>query len=377
MERDVTQIIASNLKRRRRELNMTQSQLAKRLQYSEKAVSKWESGKGAPPTTLLPLLASILETTPNGLLFAPSAQTLYLGIDGGGTKTEFLLANEQGEILRRVLLGASNPNDIGFAQTQEILRQGILSCCGEYPLGCISVYAGLAGGSTGSNAEAICKFLTQFGFLSVKNGSDATNAVSAALGREDGVIVIMGTGSIAFAQSNGVQHRLGGFGYLLGDGGSGFAMGREVILAALRQEDGSGPKTHLHTLVKQKCGSNTVLEKVGDFYRGGKTLIASFAPLLFEAVATGDAVATSILKHQLREIATLITGAIGHIEADTIPVVLCGGLAQANHQWILPTLQALLENAPRHCKLSVCETSMTVGALYLAGMPQAKKETIC
>ena len=117
------------------------------------------------------------------------------------------------------------------------------------------------------------------------------NAVSASLGRDDGITVMMGTGSVTFAQANGRMHRIGGYGYLLGDAGSGFLLGRGAILAALMCEDGSGEETALYVSVKKKCGTEKVLDSLGEFYRGGKRAIAQYAPLVLNAHAErGDAV---------------------------------------------------------------------------------------
>ena len=361
--------LSKNIKKRRKELGLTQAALAQLLGYSEKAVSKWESGKGLPPTAILPKLAKLLQTTPDGLLYATSAQQYYLGIDGGGTKTEFLLANTEGEILRRTVLGTSNPTDIGIAAMQEVLRTGIFEVCGEYPLESISVFAGIAGGTTGENAKKMKEFLSRFGFAAVGCGSDALNAISAGLGEKNGVTVIMGTGSVAFAKQSAEIFRIGGYGYLLGDAGSGFAIGRDAILAALQEEDGSGQKTALYDAVLQKCGGKTVLERLGDFYRGGKSLIAKYAPAVFAAYAAGDAVATRILESHVKEIAKLIMGAAKKINSDTVPVVICGGLT-VDHALILPLLKQYLASDAHEYRLAVCDKPIAYGALYLAGMPR-------
>ena len=366
---ELSLIVAANLRRHRKALSVTQSELAEALGYSEKAISKWESGKGLPPTAILPRLAALLKTTPSALLTADSNTRLYLGIDGGGTKTEFVLADETGKILRRTVLGASNPNDVGFSAMQEVLRQGMMEVSGEYAPESIAVFAGIAGGTTSDVAEKIHAFLSRFGFAEVKNGSDAQNAISAGLGTADGVAVIMGTGSVAFAQVAGKLHRIGGYGYLLGDAGSGYALGRDAILAALQQEDGSGEKTALYPLVLKKCGGERVLPALGEFYRGGKTYIAGYAPLLFEAARSGDGVATAILKAQMKEIAKLIVGGAKKLKSDTVSVVICGGLATAHQDMILPLLKGYLADGPRDYRLSICKNTMADGALYLAGMP--------
>lgn len=374
---DISASLSANLRRRRKALHLTQAELAEALGYSEKAISKWESGKGLPPTAILPALARILEVTLDELMTAPLTGPLYLGIDGGGTKTDFVLADADGNILRELRLGTSNPNDVGLDATKELLRQGITAVCEDYPRSSISAFAGLAGGTTSEVAQKLCEFLARFGFARVNNGSDAQNAISAGLGTADGVAVIMGTGSVAFAQSGKNLYRLGGYGYLLGDGGSGFSLGRAVIAAALRQEDGTGPSTALYPLVLAQCGGKTVLEKLGDFYAGGKALIASYAPLLFKALAEGDATAQAILRSEMAEIAQMIGGADKHLSADPVRVVLCGGLAEANQAFILPVLGDILKNSPRRYRISVCKATMAEGALYLAGMPHKKEETVC
>ncbi|MBE6691572.1 MAG: XRE family transcriptional regulator [Ruminococcaceae bacterium] len=374
--KDISACLAANLKRRRKELHMTQLQLAEALGYSEKAVSKWESGKGLPPTAILPRLARLLEVTLDELMREVEAEPLFLGIDGGGTKTEFLLADGDGVILNRLVLGSSNPNDIGMDATKQLLQRGIYQICGEHPLSAVSVYAGIAGGGTAGNAEKLQEFLTRFGFLRANAGSDARNAIAAGLGDGNGVAVIMGTGSIAYAQQDGKQYRLGGHGYLLGDAGSGFALGRDVILAALKQEEGSGDATALYPLVKAQCGGETVLERLSSFYQGGKAVIASYAPLLFTALEQGDAIAANILENNMQALASTVIGAARHTVGDPVRVALCGGLVQANRQYVLPALQAQLQREPRRYALTVCETAMATGALYLAGMPR-KEEPLC
>lgn len=375
--KDISAYLAANLRRRRKALHLTQSQLAEALGYSEKAISKWEGGKGLPPTAILPRLAQLLEVTLDELMTEPISGPLYLGIDGGGTKTDFVLANAEGSILRELRLGSSNPNDVGLASTKELLRQGISTVCEGYPRSGISAFAGIAGGTTPEVAKALREFLSRFGFAHVENGSDAQNAVSAGLGAANGIAAIMGTGSVVFAQNGKKQYRLGGYGYLLGDSGSGFALGRAAISAALQQEDGSGPETALYPLVLAQCGGKTVLEKLGDFYAGGKALIASYAPLLFRALEQGDGVAQTIFQAQMRELALVIQGAAKHLATDTVRAVLCGGLAEANQAFILPVLGDILKNSPAQYRLSICKATMAEGALYLAGMTRSKEATPC
>ena len=298
-------------------------------------------------------------------------KTYYLGIDGGGTKTEFALGDDRGNILARLRLGATNPNDVGFDAAFATLKKGIDMVCAGTPFSQISAFAGLAGGSSIENQPKIAEFLSEFGFCKVANHNDAQNALAAALDGEDGVMVIMGTGSIAYAQSGNEMHRIGGYGYLFGDAGSGFAIGREVILAAFQHEDGSGANTLLWSLVCQKAGTETVLSAIDAFYHGGKRLLADYAPLAFEAYEKGDKVAEDILLRNLSAIADLVRGGAKKLPTNKVKVALCGGLT-ASWQIIMPILTKLLADEETKFELEICQRPPVWGALRLAGMPARK-----
>jgi len=271
-------------------------------------------------------------------------------------------------ILRRITLGATNPNDVGFEKAFSVLTKGIKTVCEDYPLDQISVFAGLAGCSSEENLPKIRAFLSEFGFAKTNNHNDAWNAVAAALGKDDGITVIMGTGSIAYAKNGSDLHRIGGYGYLFGDMGSGFAIGRDAILAALQYEDGSGKETLLHGYVKDACGGETVLGSIDHFYREGKKEIAKYAPLAFKAYAKGDTVAQEIIQKHLKEIAKLILAGAKKLDKDSVTVVLCGGLTAAQNM-ILPQLSFLLQEDTKQYQIKICQHPPVWGALCLAGMP--------
>ncbi|MBE6549098.1 MAG: XRE family transcriptional regulator [Ruminococcaceae bacterium] len=370
---NITEMIAKNIKQRRKELHITQNDLAFALGYSTKAISKWESGKGAPPTVILPALAAVLHMNVDDLLSMNVEGKFFLGIDGGGTKTEFALADSEGNIIRNIVLGTSNPSDIGIDASLNVIKEGISEVCANIPKSNISIFAGLAGGTTEGVREQITEFLSRFGFASVKNGSDAMNAVSASLGSGDGITVIMGTGSVTFAQVNGKSHRVGGYGYLLGDAGSGFSLGREAILAALCFEDGSGEETSLYESVRKRCGTERVLDSLGEFYRGGKRTIAQYAPLVLNAYVEDDRVAKKILFADLEKVAQTIRGAAKYLPSGKAPirVELCGGLCTKD-DIIAGALREIL--AKENYSVNLCKNSLIIGALRLAGMPDKEND---
>ena len=135
----------------------------------------------------------------------------YLGIDGGGTKTEFCLTDENGTHLCSALLGASNPNDIGLDATCALLSEGIDKVTDGYNRADISVFAGIAGAATGDHASRIKAHLDTLGFAKADAASDVRSCLAACFGDHDGIAVILGTGSVAFAQCGGQLLRAGGY----------------------------------------------------------------------------------------------------------------------------------------------------------------------
>ena len=363
----IAQIFAENLKSRRRELGLTQQRLAELIGYSEKSISKWESGAAIAPSSVLPLLAKHLLTDIDSLLCYPEAPSYYLGIDGGGTKTEFLLVSESGEKIAHTILGASNPVDIGMTEALNLLSVGIESVCGDIPKSKISVFAGIAGGITGENKKAISAFLKKGRFAAFDNGSDAQNAVASALGKENGTVVIMGTGVIAFSQIDGSLHRRGGFGYLFEEGGSGYAVGRDAITAALYDDEGYGEQTMLTSLIKERLGTTCLLKKLSHFYDGGKREIASYAPLVYKAYRENDAVACQIIENNAKCVAKLIESTpVTDKKSKRQAVVLMGGQVR-DADIIIPLINKHL-NDPLGYDITVNKNAQVLGAIRLAGL---------
>ena len=181
---------ASNLRTLRAERRLTQRALGERIGFSEKTVSKWECGAAIPDVETLFSIGEVLGV-PIEALFA-DGKHYYLGIDGGGTKTELALADATGRILRTHRTGACNPVDIGLERAKEILRDAVGEVCRGIPASSISAFAGIAGGSTSGVREELASFFSSFGFAHVLNESDNRNIIAAGLGERDGMTVILG-----------------------------------------------------------------------------------------------------------------------------------------------------------------------------------------
>lgn len=249
-----------------------------------------------------------------------------LGIDGGGTKTEFLLTDLKENEIKRIFLGASNPVNIGIENTKAILRQGIEEICEGFDFAKISVFAGLAGGGTGNIKTELNSFLGSFGFGAYSNGRDTDSVVKIALKDKDGVAMIMGTGIIAFSSCNGELHRVGGRGYLVDKGGCGFNFGSDALTCAFEFLDGRGGSRLIFDLVEKKLGQNLDTSAPA-IYAGGATFVASLAPVIFEAYEQGDDEAHKILERNTYEVAKIIKTARKHLKNGG-KTVICGGLCK-------------------------------------------------
>ena len=259
----------------------------------------------------------------------------YLAIDGGGTKTAFLLTDENGHEVKSITLGATNPNDIGMEKSKEILRQGIQLLCGDTCENII-LYAGIAGARTGRNKEYLHQFLSKFGFERYGCGSDIDNLL--ALGdHAQQIFMILGTGIIAFAKRGDALFRIAGWGQLFDGAGSGYDLGRDAICAALYASDGTGPKTMLSELLRCELGENPA-DHLAAFYAGGKRYIASFARLIFEASAYGDEVAERILQRNVEHIVEILRAGAAKLDVSPVEVLMTGGLIDVQHEKILPLL---------------------------------------
>ncbi len=220
----------------------------------------------------------------------------YLGIDGGGTKTDFLLVDERGKVLARHGEKGSNPNDIGIEGAYQVFYDGLQAVCkgaGITP-DQITLFCGGSGCGVGSYSKQLTdrfqKIVERAGFA-----SDVSNAAELGLSSEDGVVAIAGTGSAFAVQRQGQIQIVGGNGYLFEDYGSGYAVARAGFQACLDEADGFGRATLLKTLYEEKL-QGEVKKSLGSLYKGGKALIASFAPLVFEGAERGDDEAKRILE---------------------------------------------------------------------------------
>lgn len=284
-----------------------------------------------------------------------------LGVDGGGTKTEFLLCDLNEKEIRRLFLGGSNSVNRGIENTCAVLGEGIAQVCDGFDFGEISVFAGVAGSKSGESQRLINEFLSRLGFASFGCGSDIDLALEAALKGEDGTAVIMGTGIVAYSRSGERLHRAGGRGYMIDKGGSGFHFGSDTLNSAFEFLDGRGGSETIFRLVEKKLGKR-IEEAVTDIYSGGTAFVASFAPVVFEAFNLGDREAFEIIDRNACEAAKVINGVRRVLNNCGKKIVICGGLCK-QRDILEPFLQKYIDG---EASLEFLNEPMVNGAVSLA-----------
>lgn len=365
---DLTTAFAENVKRHRKVAGLTQKALGAMLGYTEKAVSKWESGHTIPPAEALVALAEAMQVSVDTLLDTGREPSYFLGIDGGGTKTLFALADRDGRVIRTRCLGPCNPVNLGFDNAAAVLATGIRDICRGIPCSHIALFAGIAAAEVGNNRALFEEFFKSFRFARFVCDNDIVNILAAGLGEQDGIAVIMGTGTNAFAQIRGTLYQKGGFGTLFDYGGNGYALGRDAVRAALLDECSAGAHTAITTLLQARLGAR-VSDCLAEFYEQDSRFLASLAPVVFEAHDAGDAVAHTILKHSTAEVARLIGALLSHFPpaAQPVKVVCVGGLTK-RADILFPLIRTQLPD--KHAvALSVYPHEPVLGALKKAGAP--------
>lgn len=274
---------------------------------------------------------------------------LFLGVDGGGTGCRVALADGQGRVLARAEAGAaniaSNP-DTALANILAASRAVALQALGAQDTASLQrIHAGL--GLAGANASGAAEWLgAHLPFASTRIETDAVTAVKGALGAADGIVAAMGTGSVFAVQRGGQLRQIGGWGFWLGDEGSGAVLGRALLARALRARDGVVAMTPLLQSVLDEFASPDKLVGFSLTARPGD--YATFAPRLLDSA---DPAAIAIMADAVAQ----VRASIAILQAiPPLPVTFIGGLG--------PTYARQITDWPqRHAQGSALD-----GALRLA-----------
>ncbi len=308
----------------------------------------------------------------------------FLGVDGGATSTACAICDADGRILGVGDGGPSNHilapgGEVRARMAVETALAAAEAATGLHRAEFDSAYFGMTGINRNTAQarifERVISGLLTTRIIHIDN--DATAALAGALACRPGVIVIAGTGSVAFGRDpSGREARVGGWGYLFGDEGSGFALGLAGVRAALRGRDGTDRPTVLETQIPTRFGKS--LGEIPLLYYQGlvpRVAIAALAPVVTDAAAARDAVAVALVEEGARGLASVAAAVMQQLTwpDGTVPLAPVGGVFKAGRVILDPLKSALAARVPG-AVLVPPRFVPVVGALLLAlaaaGVPQ-------
>ena len=257
---------------------------------------------------------------------------IYLGIDGGGSKTSCLIGDET-SILGTGTGAASNVVRVGEAQARESLAGAIRQACTVAhlnPSQIGSVCVGLAGAARPEISELVKRIVSELVPGKVEVVGDNVIALQAAFGGGPGVIVIAGTGSIAYGRNReGQTARAGGWGFAISDEGSGHWIGRTAVAAAIGAWD-EKPEQDLRLIeMLMKSWSLQTIEQVVPAANATPPPdFSALFPAVLSLADSGDRIARDVLTQAGTQLANLAGVLLRRLfpHAGAVPVAMSGGV---------------------------------------------------
>ena len=270
-----------------------------------------------------------------------------IGIDGGGTKTIGLLTTETGEYIAKAEAGPSNYHVVGIERTHDVLKEIVSQLSanvGSTALNTIRFCLGMAGLGRAEDKKVIGQICDEIGINKDRILThDAHIALVGGTRKQEGVIIISGTGSIVYGISkDGKEARAGGWGYLLGDEGSGYDIALKGLQAVARAADKREPSTELTNLILNRLELNEPNNLIRWTHAASRDEIAQLTEMVFKASDIGDKRAAQIIDSAVSELACAVETVIMQLElTHPFGIVFSGGnllhqpiLADKLQRWI-------------------------------------------
>ncbi len=292
-----------------------------------------------------------------------------LGIDAGGTRTVCLLADERETVVASARGPGANLQSVGELEVEKVLHQVIEDALGETQVRPSTICLGMAGVDRPGDADTIRGILARIGYRArVLVVNDALIALEAGLPGAAGLVIISGTGSIAYGRDgSGRAARAGGLGHVLSDEGSGYWLGREALRAVVRAADGRGPATALREPVLAHFHAGRTAELLPAIYGSlsRPSTVAAVARLVELAAEAGDAVARRLIHTAADELVVMAESVARQLGLQAPPIVLSGGALHGGQGLRTATETRLAERLPG-CSIRLLEDEPAAGAVRLA-----------
>jgi N-acetylglucosamine kinase-like BadF-type ATPase len=302
------------------------------------------------------------------------SEKLFLGVDGGGTKTHFVLINHEGTAVALSEGPSSYHLQIGIDGLRDVLAKGIAAACGRAGIGASEVAYAFFGIPAHGEDSVLQPQLDALpgpllGHSRYACGNDMVCAWAGSLAGADGINIVAGTGSGAYGEHRGKSARAGGWGELFGDEGSAYWIAVQGLNAFTRMSDGRLPRGPLYELFRSSLALTHDLDLCAKAMNAHtRTRLAALAELVTRAAQDGDKVAARIFEDAARELAGIV-GAVRHaleLEAgDRVPLSYSGGVFNAQTLILEPLQRALAADAPYELRAPVLSPSLGA-AIYAA-----------
>jgi N-acetylglucosamine kinase-like BadF-type ATPase len=294
-----------------------------------------------------------------------------LGIDAGGTKTVCQLADQQGTIVAEARSTGANLQAVGELQVEKVLHQVMEDAIGDRAIVPGAICLGIAGVDRPDDAAVVRGIMRRIGYKArVLVVNDALVALEAGAPGQPGIVIISGTGSISYGRNaSGMAARSGGWGYVLGDEGSGYWIGRAALRAVLRAADQRGRETALTPLLLAHFGVERPQGLIHEVYHSNlkPSAIGALAQCVQQAFTQGDEVAIGILRGAANELesAAISVGRRLSLIGQPFPFILAGGIFKAV-PWLSDELFRRLPIAARGSTVRLLDREPATGAVLLA-----------
>jgi N-acetylglucosamine kinase-like BadF-type ATPase len=253
----------------------------------------------------------------------------HVGVDGGGTTTTAVLADPSGDVIRAAAAGAGNVAVLDSKDLARLLDTLFTKLLGDEPLERIRHAAlGFAGAGREPEKKKLEAAAARLGIADVTVMTDAALLFHACHGDDRGILLAAGTGSVCIVRDpEGELQQIGGWGYLLGDDGSGYAAGREAMRAALRAEEARAEPTPLTNRLLAFYGLRCPRELITEVHGAAhaQERVAAAARIVADLAREGDPEAERIVDATARALVALCRRGIDRLETEPPHAVALAG----------------------------------------------------
>lgn len=306
----------------------------------------------------------------------------YLGVDGGGSKTAFLLIDDSGQVLAAHSEGPAYYLEIGWDAMRAMLARGIQATLDQAALPPAALgFAFLGLPAYGEDSRLVTALDAAASPLLLPQqyrcGNDAVCGWAGALAGRDGINLVAGTGSMAYGEFKGRTARAGGWGELFSDEGSAYWIAREGLKLFSRMSDGRTARGPLYEILRRHFGLPADLDLCAAIYNKEqiqRSRLAALSPLIAEAAAAGDGEASALFDRAVDELVQMVEAVHDRLaipEDLPVPVSYSGGMF-TQRDLLLTRLQSKLEGGDQRYRLEAPRLPPVAGAaLYAAGLAGA------